>query len=171
MSDGNPATPVCLIPIYLRSVKAEYFCPTSFSDVFFIDATTAQTIDADLKNIALGKEIGENANDTVIWLAGKREDWLLLFDNADDTTLNLSPFFPSCSHGNILITSRNRETLIHAPGFNYNVGSLTPEDARDLLLGIIEQVITDETRVLAEPIVKVSSWQINTSFWTCSNVW
>jgi hypothetical protein len=48
---------------------------------------------------------------------------------------------------------------------------LTPEDARDLLLGIIEQVITDETRVLAEPIVKVSSWQINTSCWTRSNVW
>ena len=138
-------------------VQAQYFCPTSFSDVFFIDATTAQTIDADLKNIALGKEIGENANDTIIWLTRKREDWLLLFDNADDTMLNLHRFFPTCSHGNILITSRNRETLIHAPGFNYNVGSLTPEDARDLLLVIIKQVITDDTRVLAESIVKVSS--------------
>jgi hypothetical protein len=141
-------------------VQAEYSRPTSFSDVFFIDATTAQTIDADLKNIALGKEIGENANDTVIWLAGKHEDWLLLFDNADDTMLNLSRFFPSCAHGNILITSRNRETLIHAPGFNYHVGSLTPEDARDLLLEIIKQVITDETYFLAEAIVKVSSWQL-----------
>ena len=138
-------------------VHVEYSCPTSFSDVFFIDATTAQTIDADLKNIALGKEIGENANDTIIWLTGKREDWLLLFDNADDTTINLSRFCPSCSHGNILITSRNRETLIHAPRFNYHVGSLTPGDARDLLLDIIKQVITDETLVLAEAIVKVSS--------------
>ncbi|KAF8224415.1 hypothetical protein L208DRAFT_1311574, partial [Tricholoma matsutake] len=114
--------------------ESEYSRPTSFSDVFFIDATTAQTIDTDLKNIALGKDIGENANDTVIWLARKHKDWLLLFDNADDIMLNLSRFFPSCSHGNILITSRNRDTLIHAPGFNYNVGSLTPEDARDLLL-------------------------------------
>ncbi|KAF8224846.1 hypothetical protein L208DRAFT_1122411, partial [Tricholoma matsutake] len=78
-----------------------------FSDVFFIDATTAQTIDADLKNITLGKEIGENANDTIIWLARKHEEWLLLFDNADNIMLNLSQFFPSCSHGNILITSRN----------------------------------------------------------------
>jgi hypothetical protein len=146
---------VCPIPIYLRSVKAEY--SSSFSDVFFIDATTAQTIDTDLKDIALGKEIGENANDTIIWLAGKCEDWLLLFDNTDDTTLNLSPFFPSCSHGNILITSRNHETLIHAPGFNYNVGSLTPEDARELSLGIIKPVLTDETHVLVELIIKVSS--------------
>jgi len=108
-------------------IQAEYSCTTSFSDVFFIDATTAQTIDADLKNIG---------------------------DNADDTTLDLSQFFPSCSHGNILITSRNRETIIHAPDFNSHVGSLTPKDARDLLLGIIKQVITDETRVLAEVIVK-----------------
>ncbi|KAF8240590.1 hypothetical protein L208DRAFT_1352538 [Tricholoma matsutake] len=121
--------------------ESEYSCPTSFLDVFVIDATTAQTIDADLKNIALGKEIGENVNDTIIWLAGKHEDWLLLFDNADDTMLNLSQFFPSCSHGNILITSQNCDTLIHAPSFNYNVGSLTPEDVRDLLLGIIKQVI------------------------------
>jgi hypothetical protein len=141
------------------SIQTEYCCPTSFSDVFFIDATTAQTIDADLKNIALGKEIGENANDTIIWLAEKRKEWLLLFDNADDTTLNLFQFFPSCSHGNILITSRNRETIIHAPGFNYHVGSMTPEDARDLLLDMIKQVITDKTCALAEAIVKVSTWQ------------
>jgi hypothetical protein len=39
--------------------------------------------------------------------------------------------------------------------FNYHVGSLTPEDARNLLLDIIKPVITDETCVLAEAIVKV----------------
>jgi hypothetical protein len=160
MSGGNPAAPVCFNSNLLMGVQAEYSCSTSFSDVFFIDATTAQTIDAHLKNIAFAKEIGENANDTIVWLAGKREDWLLLFDNADDTTLNLSPFFPSCSHGNILITSRNRETLIHAPDSNYTVGSLTAEDARHLLLGIIKQVVTDETRILVELIVKVSLLQL-----------
>jgi hypothetical protein len=36
---------------------------------------------------------------------------------------------------------------------------LTPEDARDLLLNIIKQLITDETRVLAEAIVKVLWWE------------
>jgi hypothetical protein len=82
-----------------------YCCPTSFSDVFFIDATTTQTIDAKLKDIALGKEIGENMNNTIIWLAEKHKEWLLLFNIAGDTMLNLFQFFPSCSHGNILITS------------------------------------------------------------------
>lgn len=132
---------------------------TSFSDVFFIDASTAQTIDTDMRNIAIGKEIGESADDTIIWLAGKREEWLLLFNNADDTMLDLSGFFPSCSHGNILITSRNHETRIHAPGFSYNVSGLNPGDARDLLLVIVNDAKTEETRILAAAIVKVASWQ------------
>ena len=129
----------------------------SFSDVFFIDASTAQTVNTSMTNIALSNEIGETADDTVIWLTEKRENWLLLFDNADDPKLDLSPFFPSCSHGNILITTRNHEMCVHAPDFNYNVGSLTPEDARDLLLRMIKQVVTDETRFLVDVIAKVSS--------------
>ena len=43
------------------------------------------------------------------WVSGFQEDWLIVFDNADD----LSPdevvrFIPSGNRGNILITSRNR---------------------------------------------------------------
>ena len=110
-----------------------------------------------MTNIALLNEIGETADDAVTWLTEKRENWLLLFDNADDIKLDLSRFFPSCSHGNILITTRNHETCVHAPDFNYNVGSLTPEDARELLLRVIKQVITDETRFLVDVIAKVSS--------------
>ena len=136
--------------------SAEDSCLTSFSDVFFIDASTAQTVNTSMANIALSNEIGETADDTVIWLTEKQDNWLLLFDNADDPQLSLSPFIPSCSHGNILITTRNNEMCVYAPGFNYNIGSLTPEDARDLLLRMIEQVITDETRSLVDVIAKVS---------------
>jgi hypothetical protein len=128
--------------------------PQRFSDVYYIDASTVQTIDTELKNIAIAREIGDTASHTVIWLASQTEEWLLLFNNADDTTLNLSKFFPSCSHGNILITSRNHETTIHAPGFNYNVADLNPEDAKNLLLGIIRPVVTDESNILVEAIVK-----------------
>ena len=122
------------------------------------------TINNDLKNIALAKEIGDDANDAIMWLAGRREDWLLLFDNADDPMLNLGAFFPRCSHGNILITSRNHETCIHAPGFKYKVASMTPEDARDLLLAIVNPSNVDDT-LTAEHIVKVSSWQSMTALW------
>jgi hypothetical protein len=130
---------------------------TSFSEVFFIDASTTQTIETDLKNIALNRRIGETANDTITWLARQRKDWLLLFNNADNIRVNLNKYFPSCSHGNILITSRNQETRIHAPGSNYKVSGLIPEDARNLLLSIANQAITNETCTLAESLIKVYS--------------
>lgn len=132
-------------------------CRNSFSDVFYIDASTSQTIDTELKNIALGKDIGDTADDMIIWLARQCEEWLLLFNNADDITLNLVKFFPSCSHGNILITTRNHGSRIYAPGFSYNVASMTPDDAKDLLFTITKEIVTDETDGLLEAIVKVCS--------------
>src|ERR1700733_5002370 len=118
---------------------------TSFSEVFFIDASSIHTIDTDLKNIALVKEIGQTAVDTIQWLKQHHEEWLLLFNNADDTTINLQNDFPSCSHGNILITSRNPETCIHASNANYKVSGMTPGDARDLLLSVANWHATNET--------------------------
>jgi hypothetical protein len=135
-------------------VRVRHSCAIRFSDVFYIDASTAQTIDIDLKNIALVKEIGKTANDTNLWLTTQTKEWLLVFNNADDTKLNLSKFFPRCSHGNILITTRNHETIIHAPGFNFNVASMKPEDAKDLLLGIIKPVVDDQKIMLVGAIVK-----------------
>ena len=136
-------------------VRAECPCATSFSEVFFVDASAEETITLDLKNIASQKKIGDKWDDTITWLAGEQNDWLLLFDNADDPNLNLSKFFPSCDHGNILITSRNREICIHAPHSNCKVGEMTPEDARGLLFEMIEEAITDETVIQADAIVKV----------------
>jgi hypothetical protein len=145
--------------IYMCYVRAKFPNATSFSEVFFIDASTTRTIETDLKNIALEKRVGETANDTIIWLAGQRKDWLLLFNNADNIVVNLNKYFPSCSHGNILITSRNHETCIYAPGFNYKVAGLDPKDARNLLLRIANQAITNETCNLAESLTKVYTCQ------------
>ena len=132
-------------------------CATSFSEVFFIDASTAETIDTDLRNIALAKEIGNTAEDAILWLAVQREEWLLLFDGADDAALNLRKFFPQCSHGNILITSRNPETRVHSPHFNCKVSDMTQGEATRLLLDIImaNVEVTDDTQSLAASIVKV----------------
>ena len=131
------------------------FSNTRFSEVFLIDSSTAQTLDSDLKNIALVKGVGESASDAIEWLARQHEEWLLLFDNADDITLNLQKYFPSCSHGNILITSRNQETCVHALQFNYKVSDMIPKDATDLLLCMANWKVTGETQLLAAAIVKV----------------
>jgi hypothetical protein len=130
-----------------------------FSEVFFVDATSANTITTDFQNIAHVKEAGELPQDALSWLARQHEEWLLLFNNADDAKLNLRKYFPSCSHGNILITSRNHDTRLHAPSpqSNYNVSNLAPDDARCLLLAIVghRDAYSKEPEVLATAIVKV----------------
>ena len=121
----------------------------------------ANTIDGDLRNIALSKEIGESLGETLDWLATQREEWLLLLNNADDTTMNLHDYFPCCSHGNILITSRNREVIRHVSDArsSCHVSRMHPNDAKDLLFKIsgLGEGHTKETEALAAAIVKVHS--------------
>ena len=125
-----------------------------FSDVFYIDASTEETISTGLANIALSKGIGKSEKAILDWFSRQREEWLLVLDNADDPTLNLRPYLPSCAHGNILITSRNREICFYAPQ-SYQVSDMRPEDARDLLLQVARHEHDNENEALATTIVKV----------------
>ena len=125
-----------------------------FSDIFYVDASTKETISADLTNVALSQGIGESEKATIDWLARRREEWLLVLDNADDPTLNLRLYLPRCSHGNILITSRNRDSCFYGPQ-SCQVSDMRPEDARDLLLKVARHGHNNETEPLAMKIVKV----------------
>ncbi|KAJ6452195.1 P-loop containing nucleoside triphosphate hydrolase protein [Mycena sanguinolenta] len=131
-----------------------------FSEIFYIDATNEQTLETDLENI-VPAVVGESAEDSLCWLAGKQEEWLLLFDNADDIHLDISKFFPHCTFGNILITTRNQELCIHASGSS-RVSDMELEDAKDLLLQLAykgrsdrqEELNNEEQERLATAIVK-----------------
>ena len=125
-----------------------------FSDVFYVDASTQETIIADLSQISLAKGLGESEKGTLDWLSAQRKEWLLLLDNADDPTLNLLSYFPCCSHGNILITSRNRDTFIYATQF-CQISDMKPGEGRDLLLKHARLKHTNETEAPATIIVKV----------------
>jgi hypothetical protein len=134
-----------------------------FSEIFFVDASTIQTITTDLRSIAIDKGIEDSEKDwkdALDWLSRNHKEWLLLFNNADDTRINLRNYFPICSHGNILITSRNHEICQHATGrrSNYKVSGMADPDARCLLLdiaGLSDDEHADETERLATTIVKV----------------
>ena len=125
-----------------------------FSDIFYIDASTKETISVGLSNIALSKGIGESETATLNWFSTQREEWLLVFDSADDPTHDLRPYLPSCSHGNILITSRDCDTCFYAPQ-SCQVSDMRPEDARDLLLKVARHQHNNETEAPATTIVKV----------------
>ena len=135
-------------------MRADVLCLSSFWKVFLVDASTTETITSDLHAIARNERIGNTANDALLWLSGHHEEWLLLFDNADDTKINLRDFFPICSHGNILITSRNPELCFHAPHANCRVSEMEYHDAIDLLLTVAGEQHMNEARSFATPIIQ-----------------
>ncbi|KAJ7289418.1 hypothetical protein C8J57DRAFT_431685 [Mycena rebaudengoi] len=125
-----------------------------FTDVFFLDASGIDTIKNGLKNIALTQSVGSEDEDASRWLASSQDEWLLIFDNADDPSINLFNYFPRSSSGNILITSRNPELYVHAPNSHHHISDMEEEDAVQLLLASAMQPLSTETESLATDIVK-----------------
>ncbi|KAF7369456.1 FabD/lysophospholipase-like protein [Mycena venus] len=124
-----------------------------FSDIFFIDTSTIVTIETGLKNIAVAKDFGDSPQDGLLWLTSKVEEWLLFFDNADDPSINLNDFIPQCTHGNIIITSRNPGLCVYA-GSHSLVSDMEEEDAVALLLKSAAQEVTFSTQKNATEIIK-----------------
>jgi len=97
-------------------------------------------------------------NASLHWLASQTDrNWLLLFDNADNVDLKLSKYFPSCSFGNIVITTRNRELRHYtAKDADADVKGMDIEDAKNLLL-VQARAESDVGNIaLAETIVLVT---------------
>ncbi|KAJ6580477.1 hypothetical protein DFH09DRAFT_294754 [Mycena vulgaris] len=125
-----------------------------FSDMFLIDASTTETIASGLKNIAMARSLGNDPDDALQWLQSKPSDWLLLFDNADDPKLDLNKFLPKCSHGNILLTSRNHGLRVYAGG-DHEVKDMEEGEAGELLLKSAELELNPANRKVAAGVVKV----------------
>ncbi|KAJ7809310.1 hypothetical protein B0H13DRAFT_2479113 [Mycena leptocephala] len=125
-----------------------------FTKQFFINASSLQTLDTALKNIAIAHKIGKNSEDGLLWLISQREEWMLLFDNADDLSIDLFHFFPRCTHGNIIITSRNPQLAVHGPRSHSRVGDMDKSDAIDLLLLSAAKEKTIESTQSASEIVE-----------------
>ncbi|KAH8836062.1 hypothetical protein DL96DRAFT_106606 [Flagelloscypha sp. PMI_526] len=124
-----------------------------FSDVFFIDASNRFTLENDLKAIAIGVSNQPTFDDASHILRTSKGDWLLFIDNADDPTLDLRPYI-KWPHGNILITTRNREVRVHAPDCSIWVDKLDLEDAKELLLRGVAVSESQETSEAATKIVQ-----------------
>ncbi|KAJ7018261.1 hypothetical protein C8F04DRAFT_1328470 [Mycena alexandri] len=123
-----------------------------FSDTFLVDASTLDTIDTGLKNLAMSKNVGDSAQDALTWLQSKHGDWLLFFDNADDPKINLNQFFPQCNHGSIVITSRNPELRVY--GGHSPVSDMEEADAIALLLQSAAKESSEDSLQVAAEIVK-----------------
>ncbi|KAF8179804.1 hypothetical protein K438DRAFT_1725767 [Mycena galopus ATCC 62051] len=125
---------------------------TQFTDRLLVDASSTERIETGLKNIAIAKGSGESWQDGLGWLLGKHEPWLLFFDNADDPQVDLNKFVPQCTHGNIIITSRNQG--LKGYGAHTLVSDMEERDAIALLLKSAHYMVSPTNNQLAAELVQ-----------------
>ena len=112
-----------------------------FWRIFWIDASSVETIELSFKSIAQDAEVKalgvENSTHAVLrWLSVEERDWLLIYDNADGRPEDVEGYLPAGEGGNILLTSRNpnmRQFVSRQDGVVEVVG-MDEDDATSLLL-------------------------------------
>ncbi|KAG9073554.1 hypothetical protein FS749_015005 [Ceratobasidium sp. UAMH 11750] len=130
-----------------------------WSDVIYADATSLESLASTLREFAIARKIGETHEDTLRWLGSHTEPWLLVFDNADDSALDLQKYFPTGTHGRVLITTRARDVALLAkgPSSDYNVSSMEPEESLQLLLAVARSdlaTLSNENKEAATALVQ-----------------
>ncbi|KAJ7432736.1 hypothetical protein FB451DRAFT_370906 [Mycena latifolia] len=129
--------------IAFKFVEQSTSMPESrFTDVYFVDSSSQQTIENDLVTLALAKKVGKTFQDSLLWLSNQHTEWLIVFNNADDINLNLVQYFPSGSHRNILVTSRNPD-LRQLAQATHKVEQMALEEAINLLLSAAQYDIME----------------------------
>ncbi|KAJ7667300.1 acyl transferase/acyl hydrolase/lysophospholipase [Mycena rosella] len=135
-------------------IAFKFIHQSSFSEVYFVDSSSEETIENDPATIALAKKLGKDSKVTLRWLAHQTTEWLILFNNADDISLNLARYFPTGSHGSILITSRNPDLRQNAYK-EHKVDRMQLEEAIDLLLSAARHSISaQENRQIGKQLVE-----------------
>jgi hypothetical protein len=103
--------------------------------VFWVDVGKASTAESDF--IAIAKLLGqsvESVPDALRVLASAKQTWLLILDNADNPNFDYQAYFPSGSHGAVLMTSRVPDCKRYSPEQFEALEGLENEDAKELLL-------------------------------------
>lgn len=107
-----------------------------FWAVFTVDASSPGN--AQQSFIAIAKACGTDPNERAAksWLSSSDRPWLLLIDNADDTSLEIERYFPDGEHGLTLITTRNPYVKMHGTIGRryYHFDKLEDDEASELLL-------------------------------------
>jgi hypothetical protein len=115
---------------------------TSYSSVFWVNATSESTLKTSLRRLApqiLPNETVDQLDDDQLWAQislwlSKLENsrWLLIFDNHDDPNqYQIEQYYPFVAHGSIIITTRQPDRV---SGYQIKVQSMTnDEDSLNIL--------------------------------------
>ena len=97
---------------YISGHNTGFISCSSFSHVFWVDASSYESMTMSLKGIssipaAQASGVDGSVESTLQWISHIQE-WLIIFDNADESSPEMvAKFLPSGNRGNLLITSRN----------------------------------------------------------------
>ena len=110
----------------------------SFWGVFWIDASSNERAKQSFSTIARVGRVEPNERAAKNWLSslGRDKPWLLIVDNADDTSFPVEECYPDGDCGFILITTRNPILKVHGtigPRY-YHFGELEEDESVELLL-------------------------------------
>jgi hypothetical protein len=115
---------------------------TSYSSVFWVNATSESAVRISLRRLApqiLPSEAVDQLDDDQLWAQislwlSKLENsrWLLIFDNYDDPNqYQIEQYYPFVAHGSIIITTRQPDRV---NGYQIKVQSITnDEDSLNIL--------------------------------------
>ncbi|KAK5215128.1 hypothetical protein LTR96_011450 [Exophiala xenobiotica] len=122
---GSGKTQICLK--YVQDQRERYW------GIFWVDTSTDDSIQRSFTQLARILQVDENVECMKRTLANSVQAWLLIFDNADDPSLNLASYFPTGNRGDIIITSRNPQCQHYNTMGWREVGQLSPHDSMLLL--------------------------------------
>ena len=105
-----------------------------FWGIFWIDASSHITARQGFLEIARMCGVDEDPKVVKQWLSNTRNHWLLIIDNADDLSFDVSEFFPLGDRGSILLSTRNPYCKIHSTVGSCELGQLNMDEAVTLLL-------------------------------------
>ncbi|CZR50232.1 related to calcium-independent phospholipase A2 [Phialocephala subalpina] len=106
-----------------------------FWGVFWVDVDMPSTAKKDF--VAVAKLLGhsvESVPEALQVLATTRQSWLLILDNADDPEFDYQTYFPSGTHGAVLMTSSVAECRGYSLDAFEALGGLKEQDSKGLLL-------------------------------------
>ncbi|KAK5202699.1 hypothetical protein LTR47_011671 [Exophiala xenobiotica] len=145
---GSGKTQICLK--YVQAQRERYW------GIFWVDASTEESIQQSFMQLALLLQVEENVNSVKRRLAHVSEAWLLVLDNADDPRLQLTSYLPAGNRGDVIITSRNPQCQ-HYSTVIYGTTTPSPD------LGEESKVIVDVLGRLALAIVQAGAYIRETS--------
>ncbi|KNZ77062.1 Nephrocystin-3 [Termitomyces sp. J132] len=127
-----------------------------FSMIYMIDAYSQASIEQLLVMVAQNAQLAQNTPKAALeWLCHQKTEWLMIFDNADDPKVDLWKFIPNCSHGNILITSRNEQSKKYARKNFIKVGEMSDEDSLAILFEASQRHnASDHEHAIAKELVQ-----------------